>query len=84
MKKKHFQVAGIDYGTTTTEAAILDETGQSKVIPDLHGDPKIPSVVYLGPGLKEILVGRPAQAMMYVEPGRTIVEAKRDIGTGKV
>jgi len=82
--KKNSQVAGYDFGTTTSEAAILDETGQSKVIPDLHGDPKIPSVVYLGPGLKEILVGRPAQAMMYVEPGRTITEAKRDIGTGKV
>jgi molecular chaperone DnaK len=83
MKKKNFQVVGIDYGTTTTEAAILDETAQPKVISDVHGDPKIPSKVYFGPRLKEVLVGRAAVGMEFVEPGRTVVEAKRDIGTGK-
>jgi len=84
MKKKHFQVAGYDYGTSTTEVAILDETGQSKVIANLDGGLKTPSVVYFGPGLKEILVGQAAESMRFVEPGRTIMEAKRDIGTGKV
>jgi molecular chaperone DnaK len=83
MKKKNCQVAGYDFGTTTSEVAILDETGQPKVIPDLHGDPKVPSKVYFGPGHKEILVGRAAVGMEFVEPGRTVVEAKRDIGTGK-
>ena len=82
--KKNSQVVGIDYGTSTTEGAILDETGQPKVIPNLDGDLKIPSVVYYGPGLKEILVGRAAESMRFVEPGRTIIEAKRDIGTGRV
>ena len=81
---KNSHVIGIDLGTTNTVASFLDETGMPKIIPNLDGDQKTASVVYAGKGLNEILVGRPAQNMMFIEPEQTIKECKREVGTDKV
>jgi len=81
---KNSQVVGIDLGTTNTVSTFCDDTGKPKVIPNLEGEMITPSIVYVGPGLKEILVGTPARNMMMLEPKRTIKEFKRDVGTDKV
>jgi len=83
-QKKNIRVVGIDYGTGFSKIAYLDDTGQPKTIPNLDGELKTASVAYFGEGLQEVLVGRSALSMMFVEPARTVKEAKRDIGTDKV
>ena len=40
--------------------------------------------MYVGPGLKEVLVGSAARNLMMLEPKRTLKEVKRDVGTDKV
>jgi len=81
---KNSQVVGIDLGTTNTVIAFYDDTGKPKIIPNLDGEMLTPSVVYVGPGLKEILVGTAARNMMMLEPNRVLKEVKRDVGTDKV
>ena len=54
---KNSQVVGIDLGTTNTVIAFYDDTGKPKVIPNKDGEMLTPSIVYVGPGVKEILVG---------------------------
>lgn len=81
---KNSHVVGIDLGTGFSEIALLDDTGKPKVIHNLDGDPKTPSVVYVAPKLAEILVGTPAWSMRLIHPERTVKEAKRDVGTDKV
>jgi len=78
------QVVGIDLGTTFTEATFWDDVGTPKPIPDLEGHLKTPSVVYVSKGAKEILVGVPALSMLFLEPERTFIEFKRDVGTDKI
>jgi molecular chaperone HscC len=81
---KNSQVVGIDLGTTNTVIAFYDDIGKPKIIPNLDGEMLTPSIVYAGPGLKEILVGTAARNMMMLEPKRTLKEVKRDVGTDKV
>ena len=81
---KNSQVVGIDLGTTNTVIAFYDDTGKPKIIPNLDGEMLTSSVVYVGPGLKEILVGTAARNMMMLEPNRVLKEVKRDVGTDKV
>jgi len=78
------RVVGIDLGTTNTEIAYYDDTGKAKVIPNQDGDLKTPSVVHIGPGAKEVLVGLAAWNAQLLDPGRTFKEVKRDVGTDKV
>jgi molecular chaperone DnaK len=81
---KNSQVVGIDLGTTNTVIAFYDDTGKPKIIPNKDGEMLTPSIVYVGPGLKEILVGTAARNMMMIEPKRTLKEVKRDVGTDKI
>jgi len=81
---KNSRVVGIDLGTTNTVVAFYDDTGKARVIPNLEGDMKTPSVVYVAQGCKETLVGAAAQNMVMVEPTRVLQEFKRDVGTDKV
>ncbi len=78
---RNSQIVGIDLGTTYSVIAYYDDLGRARVIPNAEGEMKTPSVVYVGPGMKEILVGTPAWNMQMLEPKRTIKEFKRDIGT---
>lgn len=79
---KNSRVIGIDLGTTYTVAAFLDDAGKPKVIPNFDGELKMPSVVFFG--RKERLVGNAARNMQCIEPERTLVESKRDIGTDRI
>jgi len=81
---KNSQVVGIDLGTTNSVITYYDDTGKPKIIPNLEGEMLTPSIVYVGPGLKEVLVGSAARNMMMLEPQRTLIEVKRDVGTDKV
>jgi len=74
-------VLGIDLGTTNTVMASLDDTGKPQVLPNAEGDFKTPSVVHVGSGAREILVGEPARNMRVIDPARTFQEFKRDAGT---
>ena len=80
---KNNRVVGVDLGTTYTVAAYLDDSGKPKVIPNLDGDLKTPSVVYFGRKGKERLVGNAARNMQCIEPDRTLLEFKRDVGTDR-
>lgn len=75
---------GVDLGTSNTTVAFFDETGKPKVIPNLDGEMLTPSVVYVGPRSKEILVGTAAKNMEMLEPDRVFKEFKREVGTDKV
>lgn len=81
---KNTTVAGIDLGTGFSETCILDENGRPTTIPNLDGEFKTPSLVYVGPDLKEILVGMAALSMGVIHPERVIHQCKRDVGTDKV
>ena len=81
---KNSQVCGIDLGTTNSVITFMDDAGNPKIIPNLDGEMLTPSIVYVGPGLKEILVGTPARNMMMLEPKRVIKECKRQVGTNTV
>ena len=81
---KNTTVVGFDLGTGFSEIAILDETGRPTVLPNLDGEFKTPSVVYVGPQLKEVIVGTPALSMGVIHPDRVIRQSKRDVGSDKV
>jgi len=78
------QFVGIDLGTSNTVVAFFDETGKPKIIPNIDGEMLTPSIVYVGPGCSEILVGTAAKNMEMIEPDRVFMEFKRDVGTDKV
>jgi molecular chaperone HscC len=81
---KNSHVVGVDLGTTNTVLAFFDDTGKSRVIPNVDGEMLTPSIVHVGPGGKEILVGTAAKHMMLLEPKRTFKEVKRDVATDKI
>ncbi len=78
------QFVGIDLGTSNTGVAFFDETGKPKIIPNIDGEMLTPSVVYVGPGCREILVGTAAKNMEMLEPDRVFKEFKREVGTDKI
>ncbi|RME53395.1 molecular chaperone DnaK [Candidatus Woesearchaeota archaeon] len=77
------KIIGIDLGTSNSAAAVL-EGGKPKIIPSAEGASQygkaFPSVVAF---TKEgsILVGEPARRQAVSNPERTIVAAKRKMGT---
>jgi len=82
-KTKRERVLGIDLGTTNSAAAIM-EAGRPTVIPSAEGPTTagkmFPSVVaFTKDGT--LLVGEPAKKQLVTNPGRTIVEIKRKMGT---
>lgn len=66
---------GIDLGTTTTQCAVLDATGNAKILPNLDGDLITPSIVSVaGP---QPVVGRAAKQDKFLDPERVAELFKR-------
>ncbi len=78
------RIIGIDLGTTNSEAAFVDESGDAKIIPSAegsaYGGKMFPSVVaFTKDGQR--LVGIAAKRQAVVNPEGTVREAKRKMGT---
>ncbi len=80
---KNTSVVGIDLGTTFTVAAYIDDTGAPHVIPNLDGSPSTPSVVHVSPN-GDVIVGESAANMRFIDPDRTFLLFKTDVGTDKI
>ena len=78
------EVIGIDLGTTNTVVASLDATGTARVIPNLDGDDKTPSVVWVSAGGDEDLIGAHAKEMRKTAPDCVFFGVKRDVGADRV
>jgi molecular chaperone DnaK len=82
------RIIGIDLGTTNSEAAFVDESGDAKIIPSAegsaYGGKMFPSVVAFTPDGHR-LVGVAAKRQAVVNPEGTVREIKRKMGTsGKI
>jgi molecular chaperone DnaK len=82
---RYHKVVGIDLGTTYSAVSVWDfdakeGKGDVVVIPSALGATTVPSVVGLDPDGK-VIVGSPAQNNLVSDPGNTIIEIKRDMGT---
>jgi molecular chaperone DnaK len=80
------RIIGIDLGTTNSEAAFVDESGDAKIIPSAegsaYGGKMFPSVVaFTKDGQR--LVGVAAKRQAVVNPEGTVREAKRMMGTSE-
>jgi molecular chaperone DnaK len=80
------RIIGIDLGTTNSEAAFVDESGDAKIIPSAegsaYGGKMFPSVVaFTKEGQR--LVGVAAKRQAVVNPEGTIRETKRKMGTSE-
>ncbi|MHC1611165.1 MAG: molecular chaperone DnaK [Candidatus Methanospirareceae archaeon] len=80
------RIIGIDLGTTNSEAAFIDESGEPKIIPSAegsaYGGKMFPSVVaFTKDGQR--LVGVAAKRQAVVNPDGTVREAKRKMGTSE-
>jgi len=78
------RVIGIDLGTTNSEAAFVDESGDAKIIPSAegsaYGGKMFPSVVaFTKDGQR--LVGVAAKRQAVINPEGTVREMKRKMGT---
>ncbi len=78
------RIIGIDLGTTNSEAAFVDESGDAKIIPSAegsaYGGKMFPSVVaFTKDGQR--LVGIAAKRQAVVNQEGTVREAKRKMGT---
>ena len=71
------RIVGIDLGTTNSLVAYM-ENGKPRVIPDLKGQVKVPSIV--GMTDNGLVVGDPAKAYLVRDPSRTIYSVKRFMG----
>jgi molecular chaperone DnaK len=83
---KMVRIIGIDLGTTNSEAAFVDESGDAKIIPSAegsaYGGKMFPSVVaFTKDGQR--LVGVAAKRQAVVNPEGTVREAKRKMGTSE-
>src|SRR2546421_8231562 len=73
------RAVGIDLGTTNSVVAVM-EGGEPTVIPNAEGSRLTPSVVgFTKSG--ERLVGSSAKRQAVVNPDRTIISIKREMGT---
>jgi len=72
------EIIGIDLGTTNSVVAVVEESGEVKVIPNQEGNRLTPSVVAFKGG--ERLVGDPAKRQAITNPTRTIYSIKRFMG----
>ena len=71
--------AGIDFGTSTSEIAYVDDNGKVVIIPNHLGEIITPSVVYITDDGTPV-VGREAKEKALVEPENTFLEVKRLFG----
>lgn len=72
------RIVGIDLGTTYSLVAVV-ERGQPRILAD-QGERLLPSAVGFTAG-GELLVGTPARNQYVLEPERTIMSIKRQMGT---
>src|SRR6476619_2060339 len=73
------KIIGIDRGTTNSVGAVMEESGEVKVIANQEGNRITPSVVaFTDKG--ERLVGDPAKRQAALNPRRTIYSIKRFMG----
>ncbi len=75
-------IIGIDLGTSTSAIAFLTPDGEPELIPDLHGDTIVPSMVQLLPD-GQLVVGSVAKSGAVTYHDRTAMEVKRLMGTGE-
>lgn len=80
------RIIGIDLGTTNSEAAFVDESGDAKIIPSAegsaYGGKMFPSVVaFTKDGQR--LVGVAAKRQAVVNPEGTVRESKRKMGSSE-
>jgi len=60
-------IVAVDFGTTRTKVAYLDQAGNPTIIPNARGDETTPTVVhYQADG--NHLIGRDAEEQGYLEP----------------
>src|SRR5580698_233732 len=73
------KIIGIDLGTTNSVVAVMEDTGEVKVIPNQEGNRLTPSVVaFTDKG--DRLVGDPAKRQAVTNSRRTIYSIKRFMG----
>ena len=73
------KIIGIDLGTTNSVVAVMEESGEVKVIPNQEGNRITPSVVaFTDKG--DRLVGDPAKRQAALNPRRTVYSIKRFMG----
>lgn len=72
------RAVGIDLGTTFSAISILNEAGNSEIIPNAYGNLLTPSVLLLGED--SIIVGEDAKHQSTFFPDQTIQFVKRQIG----
>ena len=75
------KTVGIDLGTTNSVVAVM-EAGEPAVIPNSEGSRLTPSVVGFNKS-GERLVGAGAKRQAIVNPDRTIISVKRQMGTSE-
>jgi molecular chaperone DnaK len=73
------KIIGIDLGTTNSVVAVMEESGEVKVIANQEGNRITPSVVAFT-DKSERLVGDPAKRQAALNPRRTIYSIKRFMG----
>ena len=80
------RLIGIDLGTTNSEAAFVDESGDAKIIPSAegsaYGGKMFPSVVAFAKDGQR-LVGVAAKRQAVINPEGTVREMKRKMGTSE-
>lgn len=79
MSKTSEKVVGIDLGTTNSVVAVM-EGGKPTVIANAEGGRTTPSVVGFSK-TGEVLVGQLAKRQAVLNPDRTIISIKREMGT---
>jgi molecular chaperone DnaK len=72
-------IAGIDFGTSTSEIAYVDEDGKIVIVPNHRGELITPSVVYIADDGTPV-VGLEAKEKALIEPENTFLEVKRLFG----
>jgi molecular chaperone DnaK len=79
---RYHRVIGIDLGTAYSAVSVWDTVKQEAVVikDTVTGLSKIPSVVGLDSHGK-VIVGAPAQNNLIIDPGNTVIEVKRWLGT---
>ena len=75
-------IVGIDLGTSTSEVAFVDSTGQVIVVPNDENELITPSVVHIKQNGHPV-VGAEAREYLFTRPDCTFMEVKRKFGTGE-
>ena len=75
------RTVGIDLGTTLSKLACVDKSGRPVLVPNAEGELLTPSiVVFTKTG---VLVGRDARREALANPGRAVLNVKRQMGNPK-